>query len=179
MKFCDAERWRLGKGKMGGLRPNLGIDCPQGFKPTPSLTTNKQYHDLTMTSSNIVTEDDRYRSSTQFRLWSFSPASLLALRNSTNQLAADRVREAVRRAREAHSSADVSDADPESKSRAASTLPEGEVDCLTVEEELKLIVFYCRQTLQLGKHLNLPTDVNVHCSLISLFDMAKANYICA
>ncbi|CAG8949748.1 hypothetical protein HYFRA_00004069 [Hymenoscyphus fraxineus] len=115
-----------------------------------------------MNSSNLITEDDRYRSSTQFRLWSFTSASLLALRSTTNQLAADRVREAVRRARarEAQSSADASDADPESKSRATSTLPEGELDCLTVEEELKLIVFYCRQTLQLGKHLNLPTDVN-------------------
>lgn len=124
-----------------------------------------------MSSSNIVTEDDRYRSSTQFRLWSFSPASLLALRSSTNQSAAARVREAVRRAREAQSSADVSDADPESKSRAASTLPEGEVDCLTVEEELKLIVFYCRQTLQLGKHLNLPTDVNVNGAPFPLFNI--------
>lgn len=126
-----------------------------------------------MTSLNTVTEDDRYRSSTQFRLWSFTPASLLALRSSTNQLAASRVREAVRRARETQSSADVSDADPESKSGAASTLPEGEVDCLTVEEELKLIVFYCRQTLQLGKHLNLPTDVNVHGIPLSFYMHAK------
>jgi cyclin H len=112
-------------------------------------------------TSNIVTDDARYLTSTQYRLWSFTPAALQALRTTTNQFAADRVREAVRRAREARalSSADVSDADPESKSRGASALPEGEVDCLSVEEELKLITYFCRQTLQLGDHLNLPTDV--------------------
>tara|TARA_R110002060_G_scaffold28973_2_gene39182 strand:+ start:1314 stop:2315 length:1002 start_codon:yes stop_codon:yes gene_type:complete len=40
-------------------------------------------------------------------------------------------------------------------------MPEGEVDCLTVDEELKLVAFYCRQTLQLGDHLKVPTDVKV------------------
>ncbi|PVH87014.1 cyclin-like protein [Cadophora sp. DSE1049] len=79
-----------------------------------------------------MSEDKRYRTSTQYRLWSYTPQSLLALRSSTNRIAADRVREAVRR---------------------------GEVDCLTVEEELKLVAFYCRQTLQLGDHLKVPTDV--------------------
>jgi hypothetical protein len=44
-------------------------------------------------------------------------------------------------------------------------MPEGEVDCLTVDEELKLVAFYCRQTLQLGDHLKVPTDVKVWESL--------------
>ena len=35
------------------------------------------------------------------------------------------------------------------------------MDCLTVEEELKLVAFYCRQTIQLGDHLKVPTDVKV------------------
>jgi len=118
-----------------------------------------------MTAANMVTEDTRYLTSTQYRLWSFTPASLQALRTTTNQFAADRVREAVRRAREARalSSADVSDADPDSKSGGTIAVPEGEVDCLTVEEELKLITYFCRQTLQLGDHLNLPTDVKASC----------------
>jgi cyclin H len=94
-------------------------------------------YDLTMTSS-IVPEDLRYLASTQYRLWSFTPTDLQALRTTTNQFAADRVREAVRRDREA---------------------PEGEVDYLTVEEERKLITFFCRQTIQLADHLKLPTDV--------------------
>lgn len=108
-----------------------------------------------MAPSSVMTEDDRYRTSTQYRLWSYTPQSLHALRTTTNQLAADRVREAVQRARERKSSEDVSGTD----SRSASVAPEGAVDCLTVEEELKLITFYCRQTLQLGDHLNVPTEV--------------------
>ncbi|KAG9234437.1 cyclin-like protein [Amylocarpus encephaloides] len=112
-----------------------------------------------MTSSNIITEDDRYRTSTQFRLWSFTRDSLNAVRTTTNRLAADRVREAVRRAHEALSSADASDADLENPSRGVSAMPEREIDCLTVEEELRLVTFYCRQTLQLGDHLLFPTQV--------------------
>ncbi|CZR54280.1 related to cyclin mcs2 [Phialocephala subalpina] len=113
---------------------------------------------------SAMSEDERYRTSTQYRLWSYTPSSLLALRTTTNQIAADRVREAVRRIREARniSSADTSEAE---NGRAKSVGMEGlvngggEVDCLTVEEELKLVEFYCRQTIQLGDHLKVPTDV--------------------
>jgi cyclin H len=107
-----------------------------------------------------MSEDERYRTSTQYRLWSYSPDSLLDLRSTTNRTAADRVREAVRRVREtrALSSADTSEAE---NGRSTSAMPEGEVDCLTVDEELKLVAFYCRQTLQLGDHLKVPTDVKV------------------
>lgn len=108
-----------------------------------------------------MSEDDRYRTSTQYRLWSFTPSSLQTLREITNLNAANRVRAAVQRLREARaaSSAEASEAE---NGRAASALPEGEVDCLTVEEELQLVVFHCRQTIQLGDHLKVPTDVKVH-----------------
>jgi cyclin H len=73
------------------------------------------------------------------------------------------VRDAVRRVREARaaSSADTSEADGGENSRAVSAVPEGEVDCLSVEEELKLVVHFCRQTIQLGDYLKVPTDVKV------------------
>jgi cyclin H len=99
-----------------------------------------------------MSEDERYRTSTQYRLWSYSPESLLALRSTTNQIAADRVREAVRRVRETRATPPAQNGE---------STPEVEVDCLTVEEELKLVAFYCRQTLQLGDHLKVPTDVKV------------------
>jgi len=103
-----------------------------------------------------MSEDERYRTSTQYRLWSYTPQSLLAQRSSTNRIAADRVREAVRRARQAQN---VSSADTSEAENGVAGMPEGEVDCLTVDEELKLVAFYCRQTLQLGDHLKVPTDV--------------------
>ena len=112
-----------------------------------------------------MSEDERYRKSTQYRLWSYTPASLSALRAQTNDIAAERVRAAVQRAREARalSSADTSDAE---NGRSVSALPEGEVECLTPEEELKLLRYYCGSAIAGGDHLNLPTDVKVRTSAI-------------
>jgi cyclin H len=118
-----------------------------------------------------MSEDERYRTSTQYRLWSYSPSSLHTLRETTNRIAADRVREAVRRAREAQAQAISSNDNSEAENgrSASDTLPEGEVDCLTAEEELKLLRHYCRQTIQLSDHLQVPLDVKV-CLLYLLLD---------
>lgn len=111
-----------------------------------------------MAVNGWISEDERYRTSSQYRLWSFTPEALYELRRKTNQIATDRVHQAVQRAREAHSRlSDTAETDRRSKS----VLTEGEVDCLTVEEELKLVAFYCRQMIQLGDHLGLPSDVKV------------------
>ncbi|KAM3077329.1 hypothetical protein ACMFMG_006678 [Clarireedia jacksonii] len=107
----------------------------------------------------MATEDERYRTSTQYRLWSYTPAALRSLRTTTNSNAATQVREAVRRAREAHALSSNDNSEGENSRSASAALPEGEVDCLTVDEELKLLDFYCRQTLQLGDYLEVPLDV--------------------
>jgi cyclin H len=113
-------------------------------------------------------EDDIYRSSTQYRLWSFTRDSLNSLRSSTNALACDRIRAAQKRAREAHRSATPSTAgnstpnpsDVEGKSDAAI---EKDAECLTPEEEVELLQYYCEQTLELGDMYkpSLPTMVRV------------------
>jgi cyclin H len=124
-----------------------------------------------------MNEDERYRMSTQFRLWSFTPERLVEMRSTTNKVAAERVKEAIQRARasratSASASGETSEAEQNSAgSRAASMVPEGEVNCLTVEEELKLVAFYCRQTLQLGDHLKVPTDVKVRMSTLVALNM--------
>jgi cyclin H len=131
-------------------------------------------------TSTIISEDERYRTSTQFRLWSFTPTSLHVLRTTTNQLAAERVREAVRRVREQRaksSSADPSEGDTENRSRAVSVQAEGEVDCLTVEEEVKFLAFYCMQTLRFGDHLKVPTDVKVWPGILYTPSTAFLQYI--
>jgi cyclin H len=113
-----------------------------------------------------MNEDERYRTSTQYRLWSYTPEALAILRATTNRVATARVKAAVQRVRASRAasavSTDTSEAENGTGSRALSLVPDGEVDCLMVEEELKLVAFYCRQTLQLGDHLSLPTDVKVH-----------------
>lgn len=130
-------------------------------------------------------EDARYRTSTQYRLWSFTRASLADLRKETNRVAADKVRDAIRRARanrgsgpstsNTGSEAEGGDGDSDMKGNGhaegngnrdekTGDKPDTDVSdvaCLTVDEELKLVAFYCRQLLQLGDHLQVPTDVKV------------------
>lgn len=120
-----------------------------------------------MTQIERLSEDARYRTSTQYRLWSYSPDSLASLRATTTELAAMRVKEAISRSRESAnsavpSSADTSEAETygdDTRKNAATS--RDEVECLTAEEELELITFYCRQTIDLGTHLKVPAEVKV------------------
>lgn len=118
-----------------------------------------------------MTEDEVYRTSTQYRLWSFTPEFLSTARASTNSVAADGVRAAIKNL---HSSKVGDDA---SNASSQSTTPR-EVDCLTVEEEQKLVWFYCMKALKFGKFCDFPTNVQV-CDEIYLhhalgrFDLLK------
>lgn len=106
-------------------------------------------------------EDDIYRSSSQYRLWSYTESSLQSLRAKTNAVASERVRAALRRSRETHQSAagtlqPGSDVDGKGKD-------EKEIECLSPEEELILVRYYCEKTLELGDEYKppLPTMVRV------------------
>jgi cyclin H len=110
-------------------------------------------------------EDDIYRTSSQFRVWSYTEQSLQSLRVTTNAIASDRVRAAIRRAREARQSATPSatgtpqpGSDVESKAS-----DEKPIDCLTPEEELVFVRYYCESLLELGDEYKppLPTTVRV------------------
>jgi cyclin H len=96
-----------------------------------------------------MTEDAAYRASTQYKLWSFTPAQLSTFRASTNSLAASRVRAAIKRAREAQ------------KLNGEDVGEEKEVDCLTVSEEEKLVGYYCGKTMELADLFEFPTNVKV------------------
>ncbi|KZF19105.1 cyclin-like protein [Xylona heveae TC161] len=128
-----------------------------------------------------MTEDEAYRTSTQYRLWSFTPEALASLRSTTNALAADRVRIAIKRTREAKAlSTDTgsgSTSETETAATAAAKQQNGrgesngtatpsfnkeadqEIECLTVEEEQKLIGFYCVRAMELSDFCNFPTNV--------------------
>ena len=90
-------------------------------------------------------EDDIYRSSTQYRLWSYTPDSLASLRSTTNALAATRVRDAIQRLRLEKGQGNA----------------EEDVDCLTVDEEQKLVGFYCIKAMDFADFLDFPTNVKV------------------
>jgi len=118
-----------------------------------------------------MSEDERYRQSTQFRFWSYTTSSLASLRAQTNASAAQRVQAAVARAhaqKAGLSSADTSETD------GKAAIPEGgEVQCLTPEEEVKLLWYYCGRTLAMGDHLNLPTEVKVDTPLTPFVHSAQ------
>ena len=101
-----------------------------------------------------MTEDEIYRTSTQYRMWSFTPESLASLRSTTNALAADGVKAAVQSKR----------AETEQNGEAeASKTPNTvlEVDCLTVEEEQRLVGWYCLKTMDFAGFCEFPTNVMV------------------
>ncbi|KAL8713689.1 MAG: hypothetical protein Q9220_002215 [cf. Caloplaca sp. 1 TL-2023] len=87
-----------------------------------------------------MTEDDIYRTSTQYRLWSFTPETLASLRATTNASAAEGVRAAFKNVQIDERSI---------------------VDCLTVEEEQKIVSFYCLKTLDFVDFCEYPTNVKV------------------
>ncbi|TLD19089.1 hypothetical protein PspLS_09956 [Pyricularia sp. CBS 133598] len=88
----------------------------------------------------MATEDSRYRQSTQYRLWSFSPSQLAELRSKTNQLATASIsgRLSARNGGEGTST----------------PIPE----FLTADEEQKLVTFYTTQLLRAAVFLELPTE---------------------
>lgn len=109
-----------------------------------------------------MNEDERYRTSTQFKLWSYTPESLAAQRASTNKLAAERVKAAVHRLRAAKAAeANIEGEQNATESRPAGVAPEAEINCLAPEEELKLMAFYLKNILDLADFLTLPTEVKV------------------
>ena len=100
-----------------------------------------------------MTEDDIYRTSTQYRLWSFTPESLASLRATTNAAAAQSVRAAVRNL---HMNTEQESTDQDGSKGSGL-----EVDCLTIEEEQKIVSFYCLQTIEFVDFCEYPTNVKV------------------
>lgn len=108
-----------------------------------------------------MTEDDIYRSSTQYRLWSFTPESLASLRSTTNATAADGVRAAIRALDAAKAESNVAENGGKDGAPAGEQGETREVDCLTVKEEQELVGFYCMKTIEFADFCDFPTNVKV------------------
>ncbi|KAF2755855.1 hypothetical protein EJ05DRAFT_80119 [Pseudovirgaria hyperparasitica] len=106
-----------------------------------------------------LNEDAKYRTSTQFRYWNFTPDSLASLRRNTNRAAVERVKAAFDRRRKARIAADK--AQNGGEVTVVSELQTKEVECLTLEEEQKLLGYYCAQCLKMGKD-NFKYPANVY-----------------
>lgn len=108
-----------------------------------------------------MTEDEIYRTSTQYRLWSFTPESLASLRSTTNATAADGVRAAIRALDAAKAESNLAENGENDIAAASERGQTREVDCLTVEEEQKLVGFYCMKTIEFADFCEFPTNVKV------------------
>ncbi|KAI1332001.1 cyclin ccl1 [Xylariaceae sp. FL0255] len=86
----------------------------------------------------MATEDARYRQSSQYRLWSFSPFHLQSLREKTNSLAKSHISNRLR-----------------ASSPPVDPLP----DFLTPADEVMLLNFYTVELLRAASFCNLPTEV--------------------
>ncbi|KAF2181651.1 cyclin-like protein [Zopfia rhizophila CBS 207.26] len=114
-----------------------------------------------------LTEDDLYRSSTQFKHWSFTPEQLASQRLKTNITASERVKAAVKRQR-AQRLRQQDTASTSESERNGSGIENGgntpipmdkEVNCLTVAEEQKLVNTFCERAIDLGTFFKFPTEV--------------------
>ena len=103
-----------------------------------------------------MTEDELYRTSTQYRLWSFTPQALASLRSTTNELAVQGVKSAIQSKR-AEAKGEGGENGEKAKARSASP----DVDCLTVEEEQRLVGYYCLKTMEFANFCDFPTNVMV------------------
>ncbi|MCJ1386038.1 hypothetical protein MMC17_009163 [Xylographa soralifera] len=92
-----------------------------------------------------MTEDEFFRTTTQYRLWSYTQETLATLRVSTNSHAAVRVRDALQRIY--------------SHEENGETASVGQVNCLTVAEEQKLVGFYCVKAMEFADFCEFPTNV--------------------
>ena len=102
-----------------------------------------------------MNEDDIYRTSTQYRYWSYTEEVLASLRRTTNALATTRVKDAIKR-KQLESNGTAKQADEGTKNAKTN-----DIDCLTVEEEQKLVDFYCIKAMELADFCEFPTNVKV------------------
>ena len=101
-----------------------------------------------------MTEDEIYRASSQFKLWSFTDANLAELRATTNSAAAESVRAALGSLPDGRAGTNPEEA-------SSRLLVADDVDCLDVEEEQRLVQFYCLKAIDFSDFCQFPTVVKV------------------
>ena len=107
-------------------------------------------------------EDDIYRSSTQYRYWSYTRDVLASLRQRTNELASERVRAAFGRIRDAKNAQNGQVPEQRTENEnAEARQPAQDVETLTVEEELKVVHWGCSKIIETGKVMSPPVPMEI------------------
>ena len=107
-------------------------------------------------------EDEVYRTSSQYRYWSYTRGSLASLRQATNDLASERVKEAIRRSQsnthKARNGIGNGFGESEEGGQEHPT-----IETLTVQEELKIVRWGCSMIIEMGARMQpqIPPEVTV------------------
>lgn len=106
-------------------------------------------------------EDAIYTTSTQYRLFTFTPKQLSELRHATNKAAAEKITESIKSARTAAALSSAAVSPGHSSNGVNDAVDDEEINCPTAEEELKLVAYYCVKCMQLSDHFKFPSNVKV------------------
>jgi cyclin H len=111
---------------------------------------------------SAMIEDEIYRSSTQYRYWSYTREALASLRQSTNELASERVRAAFGRIRIENKAQYGEEKEHAPRNEAVQPQqPAKEIETLKVEEELKVVHWGCRKIIETGKVMSPPIPMEI------------------
>lgn len=114
-----------------------------------SPPNNEQTAALKQPVSMRVTDDDLYRHSSQYRLWSFTPERLTQMRHETNARARTKIEQDLRAFR---------DMNPDLSAEELAGIDEKAVP-VSAEEEILLVNYFARMLLSFANKMNLPTEV--------------------
>lgn len=106
----------------------------------------------------MATEDARYRETSQYTLWSFSPTQLAAMREKTNAAARTRIAERLASlpTPPKNMSAPTSGANtPDADGTSTPSLPE----FLTAPEEAQMVAFFTSELLRAGDHAEMSDEI--------------------
>lgn len=132
----------------------FGVPSLLGLRSLKANSAPLLDHQLSSEMTTTLSEDDIYRTSTQYRLWSFSPESLAALRRKTHDIALERARGYTGQQHQANG---VTNGDGAVQQNGVAD-SEG-IEYLTEEEELRLVQRYCDQIRSTSDHFKWPVNV--------------------
>ena len=122
--------------------------------------------------SQPLSEDDIYRTSTQYRLWSFSPEALAALRKQTYDLAIERAGQYA-----GERVVQNGDSAINGVSQQNGDVDMDTIECLTEEEELRLVQRYCDQVRSTSEHFKWGVNVKVYTPWGTMYSLYNANQL--
>ncbi|AET40972.1 TFIIH complex kinase subunit CCL1 Ecym_7122 [Eremothecium cymbalariae DBVPG len=128
--------------------------------PTPiSISATRKTASNTFLPLNTkrVSDDDLYRTSTQYKLWSFTSKRLEQIRSDINLRSSEIIKKQIIQFKESHPNLSTE----ELEAIDSLAIP------LNADEEFKLVNFYARKVQQCASSLNLPTEVTA--TAISFF----------